>query len=92
MLDEIIVNPLNEKLFSKDFIKGFRCGAHRQFKADVEEIAKAKLDAVEVVRCGECKWWDYCNKGVTMHQIHDDTISCWSEMVTFCSHGERREP
>ena len=43
MIEQITVNPINESLFSADFIKGFRCGAKRQFQADVEEIAKAKF-------------------------------------------------
>lgn len=42
-IKEITVNPINESLFSADFIKRFRCGAKRQFQADVDEIAKAKF-------------------------------------------------
>lgn len=43
MIEQITVNPINEKLFSAEFLKGFRCGAKRQYQADVEEIAKAKF-------------------------------------------------
>lgn len=42
MIEQITVNPINESLFSAEFLKGFRCGVKRQFQADVEEIAKAK--------------------------------------------------
>ena len=54
MIEQITVNPINEALFSADFIKGFRCGAKRQFQADVEEIAKAKFDRPT----GEWVWSD----------------------------------
>ena len=70
MIEQITVNPINEALFSADFIKGFRCGAKRQFQADVEEIVKAKFerptgewifkpkDAIELMfakpKCSEC--------------------------------------
>ena len=30
----ITINPNNEPYYSEDFIKGFKCGAERQFEAD----------------------------------------------------------
>lgn len=46
------------------------------------------IDAVPVVRCGECKWGEelapeliYC----------DDTIGGVVKRTDFCSYGERRE-
>lgn len=66
MIEQITVNPINESLFSADFIKGFRCGAKRQFQADVEEIAKAKfgrptgewiqIDPIGEFECSQCGW------------------------------------
>lgn len=43
MIKQITVNSINEALFSADFVKGFNCGAKRQFQADVEEISKERF-------------------------------------------------
>lgn len=31
---QLTINPNNRQYYSEDFIKGFNCGAHRQFEAD----------------------------------------------------------
>lgn len=33
-MEKITINPNNEPYYSDDFIKGFKCGAQRQFEAD----------------------------------------------------------
>lgn len=33
-MKQITINPNNEPYYSEDFIKGFKCGAERQFEAD----------------------------------------------------------
>ena len=33
-MKQITINPNNEPYYSEDFIKGFKCGAQRQFEAD----------------------------------------------------------
>jgi len=33
-MELIEINPNNEPYYSEDFIKGFKCGAQRQFEAD----------------------------------------------------------
>lgn len=33
-MEQITINPNNEPYYSEDFIKGFKCGAERQFEAD----------------------------------------------------------
>ena len=33
-MEQITFNPNNEPYYSDDFIKGFKCGAERQFEAD----------------------------------------------------------
>ena len=33
-MKQIAINPNNRKYYSEDFIKGFQCGAQRQFEAD----------------------------------------------------------
>lgn len=36
-MKQIKVNPNNEKYYSSEFIKGFNCGAQRQFEADMAD-------------------------------------------------------
>ena len=47
---------------------------------------QGKADAVSVVRCGECKWYNceacFKDDGTNNHRNPND----------FCSYGERREP
>ncbi len=37
-MKQITFNPNNEPYYSEDFIKGFKCGAERQFEADKADI------------------------------------------------------
>ena len=37
-MEQITFNPNNEPYYSDDFIKGFKCGAKRQFEADKADI------------------------------------------------------
>lgn len=36
-MKQIKVNPNNEKYYSSEFIKGFNCGAQRQFEVDMAD-------------------------------------------------------
>lgn len=38
LLKLISINPSNEKMFSDDFKQGFKCGAQRQYEADVKTL------------------------------------------------------
>ena len=96
----IDANALKEKLqehhdFFVDGVGGFRYLTPKD-KARVDEITNCiaeivnapTVDAVEVVRCKDCKHygdygrvWD-CNKYGGMHFPNEDD---------FCSYGERRE-
>lgn len=44
-----------------------------------------QLPDLDLVRCGECKWWDYETSGCT--EIHP--LAPFRER-DFCSYGERR--
>ena len=46
-MKQITINPSNEKYYSEDFIKGFKCGAERQFEADKKEINIAFRNGLE---------------------------------------------
>ena len=45
------------------------------------------IDAVEVVRCKECK---YAGRNRGIH-YHCDYMNTWNEEEYYCSYGERRE-
>ena len=42
-MKQITINPSNEKYYSEDFIKGFKCGAERQFEADKASITTKQI-------------------------------------------------
>lgn len=45
-MKQIEVNPSNEKYYSSEFIKGFNCGAQRQFEADMADCKTESQRAV----------------------------------------------
>ena len=53
------------------------------------------VDAVEVVRCKDCKYWInamkplYCSKMIGDCIVDDEPVDRWEH--DFCSYGERRE-
>ena len=60
------------------------------------------VDAVEVVRCRECKYWEPMNKGSWMNRNRTDGVCrtlmefrlaerCMTDKDHFCGFGERRE-
>ena len=49
------------------------------------------VDAVEVVRCKDCKYY-WLPQGFCTHDRHEhQTAAIWQEDDDFCSYGERRE-
>lgn len=44
------------------------------------------IDAVPVVRCKDCKYWD--TKGIC--DLHTEVNAVWMDANDFCSKGERR--
>ena len=66
----------------------------RAIRATIE--AEPTIDAVPVVRCAECKWFQcnmrmdgYLPKGVDEFECRHWCGSC--DPVDFCSYGERKE-
>ena len=37
-MKQLTINPNNERFYSEDFIKGFKCGTQRQLEADKADI------------------------------------------------------
>ena len=46
-MKKLAINPSNKKYYSDDYIKGWENGVNAQYEAN--------KDAVEVVRCKDCK-------------------------------------
>lgn len=67
-MKQIHINPNNKKYYSEDFIRGFECGAKRQFEADRKEgewipCTKEGLPLTELGRKEKQKWYGYkCSK------------------------------
>lgn len=84
-MKQITINPNNEPYYSEDFIKGFKCGAERQFEADMADRIK-EAPSIDIVRCAECMWRDkdnqgeyYCMYVKGMADINDDSFCSWGE-------------
>lgn len=48
------------------------------------------IDAVEVVRCKDCKHQEHCHETVSHTKFHDGFKEHWSEPIEWCSRGERK--
>ena len=58
---------------------------------DAKQIADAPtMDAVEVVRCRECKY-RFGNNGYSKNGCPIIDANIWMDDDDFCSHGERKE-
>ena len=73
----ITINPNNEPYYSEDYIKGFQCGAQRQFEAD-------KADRPQ----GE--WINSQGRPMRLYESYSANCSAcgeWSEYLTeYCPH------
>lgn len=58
------------------------------YKDDIDDAPA--IDAVEVVRCKDCKKQSYCYKTVAKTKRHDGFKEYWTESIEWCSKGERR--
>lgn len=62
---------------------------------DVTEWVKEYFptaDRPSIVRCGDCKYIDCCTRTVGLTRHFDGFREYRSEIIDFCSYGERREP
>lgn len=51
-----------------------------------DNILVSKVTDLDLVRCGECKWWNEETHGCN----RNPSVEPWWE-TDFCSYGERRE-
>lgn len=63
-MEQITFNPNNELYYSEDFIKGFKCGAERQFEADKSDADRQQGEWIAKTEnyhshwvCSECGSW-----------------------------------
>lgn len=47
-------------------------------------------NAIEVVRCKDCKHQEHCHETVAHTRLHDGFKEHWSEPIEWCSRGERK--
>ena len=80
-MKQITINPNNEPYYSEDFIKGFKCGAERQFEADKSDADRPQ----EWIPCSE-RLPDLNENGVS-----DMVLLCWSDgqMTVGAYQGDR---
>ncbi len=48
------------------------------------------IDAVEIVRCKDCKYQEHCHETVAHTKHCNNFIEHWSESIEWCSRGERK--
>ena len=75
-MKQITFNPHNEPYYSEDFIKGFNCGAERQFEADKADRPQGEW--IEESRYDDEEWISHradfykcsiCGKRVNLFQM-----------------------
>lgn len=90
-MKKLAINPSNKKYYSDDYIKGWEDGVNAQYEAT--------KDAVEVVRCKDCKYFEYNHTevvdGVPLILAHEICAFWGGGSKTsengYCSFGERKE-
>ena len=73
-MKKLAINPSNKKYYSDDYIKGWEDGVKAQYEAT--------KDAVEVVRCKDCRHRDLFSCPLTDNDFQKDE--------DYCSWGERK--
>ena len=71
-MKQITINPNNEPYYSEDFIKGFKCGAERQFEADKSDADRPQGEwmhddsspiAYRCTACNTLQHWSVIQNG-----------------------------
>ena len=80
-----------------DYLTHRECMGHGDYY-DMEIVTKVRIDnaptidAVEVVRCKDCRHANECRKIVQYSRNEQNTVSMGYLPIEWCSRGERREP
>lgn len=81
-MKKLAINPSNKRYYSDEYIKGWEDGVKAQYEATI--------DAVEVVRCKDCKYGEERIEDYRCGMLDEDWDIRFSPMH-FCSYGRRRE-
>ena len=69
-MKQITFNPNNEPYYSEDFVKGFKCGAQRQFEADKADRPQGEwIDAEIPLESGDTMPIQVCNLCKTFYPL-----------------------
>lgn len=79
MMRLIRVNPNNAIYYSKDFVKGFECGAKRQLEADKKSRPKGHWIWYEV-RGQMLPYCSECGNGLDVIYEYDFCPDCGADM------------
>jgi len=79
-MKKLAINPSNKKYYSDDYIKGWEDGVKAQYEAT--------KDAVEVVRCVNCVFYEKASSVQGFCISHESIVY----INDFCSFAVRREP
>ena len=89
-MNQITINPNNEPYYSEDFIKGFNCGAQRQFETDKADRPQGEwiygehnVAMCDGYRCNRCDFfvpWDYEHKFIDFINDYHYCPSCGARM------------
>ena len=79
---DALIGALNRGLWGKEWDKAL-C------KAIIHDAPT--IDAVEVVRCKDCRHAHECHKSVQYTRNEPNTVTIGYTKIDFCSYGERKE-
>jgi hypothetical protein len=70
---------------------GMKCGCERdecgrEMEPCIVVMAIEEAPSIDIVHCGECKWWNYEMSGCK----RNPSVVAWRD-DDFCSYGERKE-
>lgn len=85
-MKKLAINPSNKRYYSDKYIKGWEDGVKAQYEATI--------DAVEVVRCKDCRFSEIFqndSSGVMAMYCRAFTFERMIAEDDYCSYGERRE-
>ena len=80
-MKQLTINPNNEPYYSEDFIKGFKCGAERQFEADKSDADRPQGEWIEQEDDYHHYWeCSECGMGVGLDDIRNYCPNCGAKM------------
>lgn len=94
-INELKKSPWYNNAFRIDFLSDIN--GSRVVRSEAIDIVQRlciddapTIDAVEVVRCKDCKYEQQCRKAVEYITYEPTSVTIGYKSVDFCSYGERR--